>query len=280
MGKSAASVDPEGILGVDAWLTPKHGPRTDARTLTPTASRAGRLVWQSPAGNIVAVSEHTEGALQVTVPGVATFTAHATPPIVIEPCGDADAFSIELSFERFALPMLLQARGLELLHASAVRCPSGVVLFCGTSGTGKSTLASALAARGYEPWSDDMAALEVNQHAVTAVRLPFRWRLRTNSEVPRTRTADGSVRAPVHALVVLDRTTSGFRSEQLDPAAAFRRVFPHAMCFDLFDEQRTKLTLNRYFDLCARASVHHVEFVPDLHQLDRLLDGLEALLAG
>src|SRR5689334_19380651 len=47
-------------------------------------------------------------------------------------------------FREFVQPMALQALGAEVLHASAVAMPSGLVAFCAEGGTGKSTFAYAL----------------------------------------------------------------------------------------------------------------------------------------
>ena len=46
-----------------------------------------------------------------------------------------------------------------MLHASAVRVGGKAVLFCGTSGAGKSTIAAALAQRGYPLITDDVCAI-------------------------------------------------------------------------------------------------------------------------
>jgi hypothetical protein len=55
--------------------------------------------------------------------------------------------------------LLLQQRGRIVLHASAVRVGNSAVLFCGASGTGKSTLAASLDRAGYAFVSDDVCAL-------------------------------------------------------------------------------------------------------------------------
>jgi len=59
-----------------------------------------------------------------------------------------------------AIPRALTLRGLLVFHASAVATPWGAVGFLGASGTGKSTLAAALAREGWPHLSDDSLVLE------------------------------------------------------------------------------------------------------------------------
>src|SRR5512134_3155557 len=84
---------------------------------------------------------------RIDVPGVARLRfdrtgerVEATPEPGVSPVAVSRAY-------RDALPLVLQARGSEVLHASAVLGPRGVVALCGASGSGKSTLAYALGRR-------------------------------------------------------------------------------------------------------------------------------------
>jgi hypothetical protein len=56
--------------------------------------------------------------------------------------------------------IVLRARGLTCLHASAVAVGGRALLLCGGSGAGKSTTAAGFAARGHRVLADDVAALE------------------------------------------------------------------------------------------------------------------------
>lgn len=61
------------------------------------------------------------------------------------------------------LGILLQQRGIVLLHASAIDVGGQAVLFSGVSGAGKSTLAAALGQRGYRQFADDQCVLSIDQ---------------------------------------------------------------------------------------------------------------------
>lgn len=57
---------------------------------------------------------------------------------------------------RGAVPLASALQGKVVLHASAVRCPHGVVAFIGESGVGKSTLAAHLSALGFPRLAEDL----------------------------------------------------------------------------------------------------------------------------
>jgi hypothetical protein len=58
------------------------------------------------------------------------------------------------------IPLVLNLRGGEALHASAVEAETGACAFIGASGAGKSTLAASLASEGCPLLSDDCLALQ------------------------------------------------------------------------------------------------------------------------
>ncbi|MDD1777395.1 MAG: hypothetical protein LUQ65_04435 [Candidatus Helarchaeota archaeon] len=57
------------------------------------------------------------------------------------------------------IPLVINLKGSEALHASAVLTPNGVVAFAGPAGSGKSTLAGSLINMGYSLVSDDCLVL-------------------------------------------------------------------------------------------------------------------------
>jgi hypothetical protein len=68
-----------------------------------------------------------------------------------------------------AIAALLQQRGIFPIHASAIKTQEHCVLFCGSSGYGKSTIAKALVERGYDLHADDICATVVNNQGIPMV---------------------------------------------------------------------------------------------------------------
>jgi hypothetical protein len=67
------------------------------------------------------------------------------------------------------IPLVINLRGGEALHASAVSNSQGVVAFAGPTGSGKSTLAGALLNEGYPMMCDDCLTLVERKQGIYAV---------------------------------------------------------------------------------------------------------------
>lgn len=67
------------------------------------------------------------------------------------------------------IPLVINLKGGEALHASAVLTPQGVVAFTGTTGSGKSTLAGSFLLAGYSFLSDDCLALLENGEDIYSI---------------------------------------------------------------------------------------------------------------
>jgi hypothetical protein len=79
----------------------------------------------------------------------------------VRPVHAADLDVISVLVTGTALAFVLSARGLPVLHASAVQVDQGAVAFVGGSGMGKSTVATLLCARGARLITDDMLSLDL-----------------------------------------------------------------------------------------------------------------------
>jgi hypothetical protein len=67
------------------------------------------------------------------------------------------------------IPLVINLRGGEALHASAVLTYHGVVAFAGPAGSGKSTIAGSLLKRGYSFVSDDCLTLSEKDREIYAI---------------------------------------------------------------------------------------------------------------
>ena len=87
----------------------------------------------------------------------------------IVPDADADPVLVRHVVLDQALPLALAAAGHLVLHASAVRVDEGAVLFVGDAGSGKSTVAAALAQQGCAVLADDGLLLDERCGVIRAV---------------------------------------------------------------------------------------------------------------
>lgn len=101
------------------------------------------------------------------IPGVARFLLTAGSAIVCEP--DVETDDVAVFLLGTVMGILLHQRGQIVLHASAAAVNGAAVLFCGTSGAGKSTMAAALAQRGYACVTDDLCAISIGASGTPVV---------------------------------------------------------------------------------------------------------------
>lgn len=92
------------------------------------------------------------------IPDVARFLLTGGHRIDFETENDTPPDDVAIFVAGTVLGILLHQRGQMVLHASAVDVHGKAVLFCGTSASGKSTLAAALVDRGFPLLADDLAA--------------------------------------------------------------------------------------------------------------------------
>jgi predicted ATPase len=196
------------------------------------------------------------------------------------------------SYHHCVLPLILPALGIQVLHASAVARSAGVAALCGVSGTGKSTMAVALARRGYTIWADDAVAVDTGNAEPMAIPLPFTVRLRPGSDrcvaaagqrdVSRAAAAVDEL-TPLAALCML-RRTSGVNGavtvKRLEPAAACQAALAHAYCFSVKDAAQKRRTISSYLTLTAWVPTYEIRFRPGLEHLPTVLDAIESTIGG
>ena len=101
----------------------------------------------------------------LSVPNVARFLLNSGQQIVFAPESDASAEDVPIFILGTVFGILLHQREQIVLHASAVEVNRRAVVFCGSSGTGKSTLAAVLVQRGYRLITDDVCAITLSDVA-------------------------------------------------------------------------------------------------------------------
>jgi hypothetical protein len=212
----------------------------------------------------------------MTVLGVGSFVfGERTDAIVCYPDDHASDDLVEDAYRRTVLPLALQALGSEILHASAVSGPKGVLALCAVSGTGKSTLAYALSKRGFPLWSDDAVQFQIGEAGTQAVPLPFALRLKEPSVA-----FFGDVEAPLvtdvasmalAAIFVLERG-SELELARLSSLDAFPAVLTHAYYFDLDDAERKREMMNAYLQLVSRVPVFRLILPEGLERIAEVVD--------
>jgi hypothetical protein len=118
--------------------------------------------WTLPTGEIWLSIAQNETHYLLRFPEMADFrvTLDGTQ-IICRPGHDIPPQTIQHLFLDQVLPLALSKRGKLMLHASAVALPAGVVAFAGTTGMGKSTLATSFSSQGFALMTDDCLYLDI-----------------------------------------------------------------------------------------------------------------------
>jgi hypothetical protein len=242
-------------------------------------------VWKGNDG-FEAYGYGARGYLWAQLPGLGVFRfrENELEVVAVAEAGVTESV-IEDAYHRNVLPLVLHLRGYEVLHASAVHAPSGLLVLCGASGTGKSTLAHALSERGYPAWADDAVVIAAGDREMAALGIPFRLRLHgpavthfARASGPNSSHSQASGSA-LHALAILTRqpTTAHplVEIERLAAAEAFTAILPHAYYFRLSDAARNAVLVDRYLRLASLVPTFEVRYKPGLDHLAGILDAVE-----
>ncbi len=198
------------------------------------------------------------------------------------------------------LPRVLEHLGHLMIHASAVRTSSGVVLFVAEAGVGKSTLAASFQNAGVELLSDDCVQLTLGQTTGVACIPTYRsLRLWSDSAdaimanepyEPMTPGSDkrrlgvsqplASVAADVIAICVLadddgDEALDDITFSPVSPARAVSFLVAQCFRLDPTDGAGTKRTFDRCVDVVERVPVVELAYP---REYERLADVRAAVL--
>jgi len=215
-------------------------------------------------------------------PGLGTYQFGPFGDVDVFPAAGAPAATLQDTFVRGVLPVVLVGRGHEALHASGVLHGGHLVLFCARSGIGKSSLAFGLAARGGVQWADDTVLLAQGGNPADAMSLPFPPRVDDLA-----RTAVGNARPEVAApatlqpiarifLLVRDPDVPVGRPafEDVPPTTLFEQLVAHAHPFDLDGPARRRGMVERLLGLAGAVPGTWLRFAPSLPGLPALIDAV------
>lgn len=222
------------------------------------------------------------GSGWVSIPGVAAFGFTDAGPVTAVSDG-ATPDGVEDAWVRSALPLVVQARGTQVLHASAIACARGAVALCGLSTAGKSTLAAALMQRGHRLVADDALGFTVAASGVTALPLPFRLRLRPQSALALglpgiAAEGPGGGGLPLAAIVLLEPHDETYAPElePVDAVEAFGALMPQAYCFSL--EEGKEALVEAYLALARLVPVWLLSYPQEIGRLGDVVGVLERWL--
>jgi hypothetical protein len=262
-----------------------------------TADSLGReelAVWRDADGQVAARCFRSGGERWIELPGLGSFRFGdgARGVQALAPVG-TPVERIMDAHRRVVLPLVLQALGGEVLHASAVLTERGSVALCGASGVGKSTLACALGRRGHPLQADDAVALEVGERSARLLPLPFEPRVLPDSATLIADAApNGASPSParpaapaeptaVAAIVALERVASDgdVALTQLSASDALLTVLSHAYCFSPRQRGRLRPMVEHYLALVRTVTIYRLSFRPGREHLPAVLDSIESVVS-
>ena len=138
-------------------------PDAPAWVLTTTHGRAPRRAkrrwfhrWRTPDGRRWVAFARDETGYVLRFPDIADFDVHPAERRIDSYAGpDTPDYTVRHLLLDQVLPLVVGAPDRIALHGSVVATSQGAIIFLGTSGLGKSTLAARLGQRGYPVLSDD-----------------------------------------------------------------------------------------------------------------------------
>ena len=253
-----------------------------ARPPLPAADAPDVQVWRARDGSVAVLAHEVESVCWLHFPREASvaFTSE-DGPVTITPHVPMTSAELDDLHARRALPFILQARGWEVLHGSAVRVPAGVLAVIGPSGAGKSTLARALQLAGCPMWADDAVLMDPRAEPVTTWRLPYSLRLLPDAagHFGRQEAAGGTIPVMAHepvlpmaAIMALDadRPAGGQAAEivPLTGSEAFETLLADAFAFSLHNPRRTARMMADYLAIAQRVPVYRLRLPAGLAHLE------------
>jgi hypothetical protein len=163
---------------------------------TPPAAATAYQHWTDGKGKPYVWFSRSQSNYHIRVGSYAEFVvSNKADTIDCYPAPDVPVETIRHLFLDMVLPLALSRRGRLSIHASAVATPSGAVVFAGSSGLGKSTLAASFAQDNCPLLSDDFVVIK--QDGDRALAIPSYPGLRLWADSVSTIFKDAPLSSPV-----------------------------------------------------------------------------------
>lgn len=250
--------------------------------------------WNSGNGQRWATFGRDGSALLLRFARTATFAVdNRTREIRCYPIGRARPDALRLVLLNQLLPLLFGCERL-VLHASAVATPAGAVAFVGRPGAGKSTIAAALARRGFPLIADDFLIIEqaaVIPHAIPSKVEPRLWpdsvtallgggrfpavrrrsRKRRISPAAVAGVALADARTPIHQIYVLPATDAEAVG-RLKPQSALAALIACAFIAHVDQPGAARTAFDRVTTLVRQVPVRQLAWLRDFDALHAFCD--------
>jgi hypothetical protein len=264
----------------------------EPQSTSASAQKAPSLV-ESRLGETVVRGWFVVPSGEIVVDDLATFRFSTEDALVTaSPAPDARVDDVVHSFYTTVTPLVAWAvDGVEAIHASAVHHEAGVIAFCGPTESGKTTLAHALATRGYERYAEDALAFLAEASTILAVALPFTVSLREptsthfgGKNIPSRESVHVAARqkSPLSAVFVLAPDHNGSSSptlEQFAPAQAMLELLPNAHRFRNQPGERDRQMFETYLALVDNVPIYRLTYPQAFEHLEEVLDYLEQAIS-
>jgi hypothetical protein len=257
----------------------------------------GLIKWVEPNpdsdGSIWLLTGHSPAGIHLNFPNRANFVIRRDDRIILaapEP-GVPDSTPGHLLMNS-VMPRALASERHAMLHASVVDTPRGAMAFLGASGSGKTTIATALALRGLPLVAEDVVRLELTPDSVLCHPCPAPPHLYADSsehlfpgrcqivDVEAVKFSDRPV--ALEALVVID---SGFVPETappislnpVEPRRAFERVMPALFRIKPYSNAQIRREFDFAAALASQFTFHGLSYPRVFASLPAVLDLLSHL---
>jgi hypothetical protein len=188
---------------------------------------------------------------RMTIAGVGEYRVEEGQRITVVPLEGASIDEVRVFLLGSAMGALLYQRGLFPLHGSAIETQWGAMIFIGSQGIGKSTLAAHFHRRGYRLLSDDVCAVTDTPACLQVIPALSQFRLCADAYQRLGRNKNARFETDKYVVPIKD--------EYYDQSAALKAIY---LLVD-HDDETPKLQILRGFDRlqCLLENLYRPQFL-------------------